>query len=136
MNNDIKLNFKIPMYIFDEDEKKFIIFDWKEFEIKFFIINPKKKHLWNIAVDNIHTVNCINIYTKVSKETILRAISDVINNNSNRITFIYKYITTDDLTTYPESHIRFLDKTLFKLNKEMNRDKLTKFGLIAPMLNV
>jgi hypothetical protein len=115
----------------DDESNKFIIFDWKHFEINFFIGNPKKKHLWYVAVNGIQTINFINInlYRQQIKNIFLMAIKGVINSDYKRSMLEYVYITTDDLTTYPPSQIQFLNKTLFTVNKELNRDKLTKFGL-------
>lgn len=123
--------FKVAKY--KKTDEGFTHLGYDEYQITY--IKGKKLHQLRIVVDGILTTRIINIIDGKSgyKTQILSAISDVTNTKINltQKTSGKKDVTLGYIETfYNKLIVRNIKDYLIPINKEENRDILTKFELI------
>ncbi len=141
-NNLIVLqnNIEIPTYGYDDVNHKFNIIKLNVFKINYIYI---QKGLLNIIVNNYKTskhINFNNNYSQPFKKTILKAIGEYIEMiNSIFIDESEFYVQTNNIfvtfqdlmnTNHSFQSIYILKNNVLTVNKEYNRDVLTKNNLI------
>jgi len=121
--------FKIPTYKPDENGKLVFL---KEVEFSITYVKTGKPQILRIAVDGFLTKEVVNLYNEHQgyKKAILQAISDYVNNNINPLYGAKKSVTKDYLKQIKSMGVYNAFTRLLTINKEYNRDTLTKFNLI------
>lgn len=122
-------NFKIPRYI--SVEGKLLKDGYTEFKITY--LPGLKQHQLRVVVNGYLTKQKINLLSGNSgyKNVLLSAIKEYVEKGHLDKNKVSKKVTLHKLELLYSKFITHNVKTyLLKINKEENRDKLTKFGLI------
>lgn len=130
----IQNNIRIPKYQINTSGK-FEIVDYDYYKITYLINTKDCNHKLKVLVNNIQTPIVIDIanQTKPLKEGIFHAISWYLENGVNLST---EHEITDTLRmSYFKGNnmcVHVIKSHLLPINKEINRDKLTEYGIYKP----